>query len=261
MTNPSHIEHPFAWLEPRLRKVEVLWGRGRLEESYALLKQSLSEALAVLRLERNAPPELMRELEQLVREAPAWAVPDVASEQLPVQRVWLERTRSACLRLQGVPQRPQALRVWIAIGLCLLAGAVAAYAVRAPKLEATASAEYAPEYAASNAVDGRAETEWLLPGAELGYLDVDLGTTREVKVAVITNAHNRHYVDRGVKKARLELYDDDTLVDKVDIAFAKLESKHNPVRFKLKGKRGNRIRIEVLEFHSLGAGIAEVRVE
>lgn len=261
MTSPSHIAHPFAWLAPRLRKVEVLWGRGRLDESYALLKQSLSEALAVLRLERNAPAELTRELEQLVREAATWAVPEVAGEQLPAQRAWLERTRSACLRLQGVPHRPQAPRVWIAIGLCVLAGAVAAYAVRAPKLEATASAEYAAEYAASYAIDGRPETEWLLPGAELGYLDIDLGTTREVKVVVITNAHNRHYVDRGVKKGRVELYDDDVLIDKVDISFAKLESKHKPVRFKLKGRRGNRIRIEVLEFHGLGAGIAEVRVE
>jgi hypothetical protein len=258
MTKASHIEHPFAWLAPRLRSVEVLWGRGHSEESYALLKQSLDEALHALERERQAPPVLVRELEQLVAQSAVLEAP----ERLDAAHgAYLARVRSVCLRLQGVPEQPPRTALWITLLVSALAAALYTYSSRTSKLEATASAEYAEEFAARNAVDGVADTEWLLPGGELGYLDIELSRTRSVSVVSITNAHNRHFLDRGIKKGRIEVYDDDERVDKVDIAFAKIESKHSATRFKLKGKRGNRVRIEVLEFHSLGGGLAEVKVD
>jgi hypothetical protein len=258
MTKPSHIEHPFAWLEPRLRDVEVLWGRGRVDESYTLLKQSLDEASRVLKRERQAPATLVRELEQVLTESGALAAPALPDA---AHIASLARVRSLCLRLQGVPHEPARVELWVTLVSSIVAAALIAYSMRAGKLEVTASAEYSTEFPASNAIDGVAATEWLLPGGELGQLDIELGKTREVKQVSITNAHNRHFLDRGIKKGRIEVYDDDELVDSKDIAFAKVESKHAPARFKLKGKRGNRVRIEVLEFHSLGAGIAEVKIE
>lgn len=258
MTKASHIEHPFAWLAQRLRSVEVLWGRGHAEESYALLRQSLDEALAALRRERKAPAVLVRELEQVVADGASLAVPDRLDA---LHAAWLARVRSVCLRLQGVPEQPPRTALWIALAASVVAAALYAYVSRTGKLEATASAEYAEEFAARNAVDGVAETEWLLPGGELGYIDIDLSGTRTVSVVSITNAHNRHFLDRGIKKGRIEVYDDDELVDKAAVSFAKLESKHSATRFKLKGKRGNRVRVEVLEFHNLGGGLAEVKVE
>lgn len=148
-----------------------------------------------------------------------------------------------------------------ALVLAFFATPLLNYVLEADSITAEASAAYSEDLEAAMAIDGNPDTEWCLPDGTLGYIDLTFSHRRRVDAVVITNGHNRTYMDRAIRRARLSLYDDERVIEQHDVEFPGIEPQHKQRRIALQGKRATRLRLEVTEFAGTGAALAELRVE
>ena len=256
------------WLAQRCAAADELWALGYTPECYAIMRQGLSDAMALLSGARHVPDALLDDVRALLAEAEALAVPRSRGDFGREHAAWLERARLCSHRLQRAITRSRRKPLWRALWLGAGAGALViavlagAYWWRG-RLYAHASESYdASVYPAQHAVDGLRATEWLLPDGKRGHIDISLATRRPVRAVTIINAHNRAYMDRAIKKATVLVYDDNLLVDRAEVTFGKIEARPAPKRVVMKkGKEATRVRIMIAEHHELGAGIAEVAIE
>lgn len=260
-TNELHL------FPQRFRAAEELLARGYPAESWALLRQNLNDSAAALRKARAVDPRLILELDALLEQARRLAPSTIPTSYTREHAAWHERARRVSVHLakvtgtRGDGRRSRRKLAATLLGLVLVCAALGVWFVFARRLKAHSSADYSPDFPARNAVDGLAATEWLLPGRSLGHLDIVLPRRRPVQGVVITNSHNRHYMDRATKRARVIVFDDALEVDSGEIRFTAIQSDPLPRSIRLRGKAGTRVRIDVLEYLGAGAGIAEVNVE
>lgn len=256
------------WLAQRCAAADELWALGYTPESYAIMRQGLSEATALLAGAREVPAVLLDDVRALLAEAETLAVPRARSEFSRGHAAWLERARLTSHRLQHAiarsKRRPMRRALWLGGAACVLVIAVlVGFLWWRGRLYAHASESYdAAVYPAQHAVDGLRATEWLLPDGKRSHIDISLATRRPVRCVTIVNAHNRAYMDRAIKKATVLVYDDNLLVDRAEVTFDKVEAKPVPKRVIMKkGKEATRVRIMIAAHHGLGGGIAEVAIE
>jgi hypothetical protein len=252
------------WLSERFEAAHALWALGHTAESYALLHQALTDAVARLRMSRGVPSDELRAVEALLTEAQALDPPRSRSDFDREHAAWLERARSASHRLQRALRKPRApLSRARVIALCALAVAVIAVAGRVwhRQVYASASAVYGPEHSADNATDGLRVTEWVLPDNQLGYLDLTFAARRAVHGVTLINAHNRWYMDRAIKRGTVMVYDDQKIVDQRLFEFDAVKRHPARMRVPLNGARGTRVRVLVMEHFGLSGGLAEVEVD
>lgn len=148
-----------------------------------------------------------------------------------------------------------------ALAIAFFALPIVRYATEADHVEAYASAAYSEEFDAPMAIDGDPVTEWCLPDGELGTLNLVFNRKRRIDAVSITNGHNRHYMDRAIKKARLTLYDGKRVLEAHDIELPGIEPQHKPRRIALSGERATRLQLEIKEFDGTGSALAEIQVE
>jgi hypothetical protein len=149
----------------------------------------------------------------------------------------------------------------VALVLAFFALPITRYFIEADRIEASASAAYSDEFDAQMAIDGDPATEWCLPDGTLGTIDLKFHRKRRVDAVWITNGHNRHYLDRAIRKARLVLYDGARAIERHDIELPGIEPLHTRRRIELTGQRGTRLRLEVLSFAGSGSALAELSIE
>jgi hypothetical protein len=245
------------WLPQRLRAIDELHALGYAVEAYALARETLQQAASAL---KDSDGELASSIRALLQ-TPDLDPPLDAKSFDARHAAWLDVARALCERLRRAhaPRRPLPLLKLVCA--LLFVAATALLWLFATRLTASASASYHASFPPSHAVDGIEATEWLLPDGTTGHLDVALPYRKKVHAVTIVNAHNRAYLDRGIKRARLAVYDDDRVVDTLAIDFDKVEPVHTKRRFPLKGEPGTRVRITVLEGFGLSGGISEVAVE
>lgn len=123
---------------------------------------------------------------------------------------------------------------------------------------ATASAVYSSAHAAANAIDGLDATEWLLPDATLGWLQVNFPSPRALKHVRLLNAHNIHFQDRGCERVRVTLYCHSQLAGAADGVFA---APKTYLDFDLRADCVTHLRVEVFSYFKMGAGLGEIEVE
>lgn len=123
---------------------------------------------------------------------------------------------------------------------------------------ATASAVYSSAHAAGNAIDGLDATEWLLPDATLGWLQVNFASPRSLAHVRLLNAHNVHFQDRGCEKVRVVLYCHSQRVAEAEGAFA---APKTYLDFDLRADCATHLRVEVLSYFKMGGGLAEIEVD
>ena len=123
---------------------------------------------------------------------------------------------------------------------------------------ATASAVYSSAHAAANAIDGLDATEWLLPDAKLGWLQINFASPRVLKHVRLLNAHNIHFQDRGCEKVQVTLYCHSQPVGGAAGVFA---APKTYLDFDLRADCVTHLRVEVLSYFKMGAGLAEIEVE
>jgi hypothetical protein len=155
-------------------------------------------------------------------------------------------------------------RIGWAIGAGLFTVLVAYYLLRTPRvLRPEASAIYDEGHNAAKAVDGRTETEWLLPNGQTGYIDFTVVPPRKLKQMKLLNGHNPPYNDRQTKDYHLEIYGEGgKVLESIDGTFGEFNAAPASVPVDLHvSEKVERIRFEVRSFHIAGAALAEVEVE
>jgi hypothetical protein len=137
------------------------------------------------------------------------------------------------------------------------------FVVHTPKtVRAEASASYGERFPPANAVDGRNETEWLLPDRTTGWLDLWLGPPRKVKAIKVLNAHNGPYDDRATKEWHVEVYGKGAQLAKaIDGSFPEFSNDPQSVTIPIDAGDVERIRFEIRGFHRTGGGVAEIEVK
>lgn len=254
------------WLAQRCAAAEELWTLGYTPESYAILRNGLSDAARVLHEASGAPSAILTKIEALLGEATALGSPRQRAEFTREHAAWLERARAASHDLQRELARARGAGArrfpfGVAVGAVLLVAAAFWFRAWEHRIYASSPLTYAAEYPAKHAVDGQRATEWLLPDGKLGHLDLALATRRAVHGVSIINAHNRHYMDRAIKRAQVVVFDDRAQVDRAELSFDKVEERPAAKHVTLRGREGTRVRIVILEYFGLGGGIADVSVD
>lgn len=235
-----------AWFSERCQAAEELDVLGHLTESDLLWRSALEQLIATF---DERQPALSNEARRLLSEQPGAA-----------REAWLTRVRPLVLRVEALSgPKPQTLLMKLT-GAVLVLLACAVFVSRAFENVVSVSASYAPERGAEQAVDGDPASDWLLPDRTGGFLELALPRRRAVHGATVLNGHNLHYMDRAIQLARVEVFDDDRLVDSAELRFDKLEATPRQRTVQLAGKQATRVRLQVIEYFVNGAALAEFRV-
>ncbi len=112
-------------------------------------------------------------------------------------------------------------------------------------------------YQPSNILDGRPDTEWLLPDHTTGWVELRISPPRRIERVSILNAHNAPMNDRATLGYTLEIYahGERTQATEGDFTFSP-----NPeaVLHDVGQDDVERIRVVVRSSHNYGGGLAEV---
>jgi len=129
--------------------------------------------------------------------------------------------------------------------------------MRAPKV--TASSHYAGTFLPEMAIDGDAETDWLLPDHTTGYIDVHIHPARRIKRIWIVNCRNAPHNDRGSQSYNVEVY---RATEKLSVQNGAFEFVGvNELREIPINEHTDRIRINITSFFGAGGGLAEVKLD
>ncbi|MEO7097321.1 MAG: hypothetical protein ABI175_28930 [Polyangiales bacterium] len=155
-------------------------------------------------------------------------------------------------------------RIGWAIAAAMFTVLVGYYLFRTPRvLKPEASATYDEAHNATKSVDGRPETEWLLPNGQPGSIDFTVIPARKLKRIKLLNGHNPPFNDRQIQEYRIEVYGSGGKVLKtIDGTFG--EFSEAPVMLPIEldvSDKVERFRVEVKTFHKAGGSLAEVEVE
>lgn len=173
----------------------------------------------------------------------------------------MERAVAGAARAPSEVRRSQVVRLtaWSVVGLGVLTGAY--FALRTPSgVFASASEQFGggdAHYQASNVLDGRPDTEWLLPDHTTGWVELAVAPPRRVNRVSILNAHNAPMNDRGTLGYTLEVYAHGELVQTSEGNFTFSDSPEAVIH-DVGEDDVERIRVVVRSSHNYGGGLAEV---
>lgn len=255
---------------------EVLWLGGGPAEALLLARDALDHvARAVERAHAaDASPPLPSSAAKVRTDAASAPLPALDSE---VATTHTERFYSmiaahdelrslvepAALSVPEVAGRRRRRIAW-ASGAALVLAGIAVFATRTPRaLKASASAVYDEPHNAARSVDGKPETEWLLPNKQTGWLELAVLPARKLKRVKLLNGHNPPYNDRQTNEYRLDVVGADGKVLKtVEASFGDFNAAPAPTVLELDtSEKVERLRFEVKSFHKDGAALAEIEVE
>lgn len=266
-----------------MEAAQALWQRGLLPECHAFMLSSLRATLAAWSpadapLEPGAREDLALRLiseqkysrvESLRGALAALRAFDVAhpsaglGSPLPTdfERIWLEAERlldfsEARLRPPSSRRRRRVLFASL-LSASVIVALFLAYRVWG-RVRVEASAVYSAAIPASYAIDELENTEWLLPDATLGWIDLQFPRARRIHDVMVLNGHNRMYVDRATKRFRLTAYDGHKIRATAEGEFPALTAARSALEVKLHAKHVTRLRLEVLSYFGSGAAIAEI---
>jgi len=162
---------------------------------------------------------------------------------------------------------PRAIRAtrWArVIGLVVLVigGSVGGYlGTRTPPgIHATASGQWSPEFGGpEGAIDGDPNTEWQSPNGEAGWVEITIEPPAHINTLRILNGHNRHYNDRAVRDATVEVYADGELAHTFDHAWPQLVPSPEWIEEPVNLDQVDRIRFVAHAFHNQGVALAEIQ--
>ena len=129
-------------------------------------------------------------------------------------------------------------------------------------MNVTASGQWSPDYGSPDwAIDGNPNTEWQTPNNEGGWLQITINPPVHVDRLRILNGHNRHYNDRGIRQATIEIYSDGELARTIDETWPQIDPTPEWNEYEVGLDQVDKIRVEVSAFHRFGAALAEISWE
>jgi hypothetical protein len=258
-----------ALARQRRAAAEVLWLAGETAEALRLAREGFVLAYDASE-PANVRDESLRALKSKVDETKIPGLDDELTD--PHSKLFESliaghdaiagKATTLALDAKGIA-RTRTNRIVVA-SLATIAFVVLAWLVlHTPKtVRPEASSSYGDKFPPANAVDGRNETEWLLPDRTPGWLDLWLGPPRKVKALKVLNAHNGPYDDRATKEWHVEVYaKGGKSVKQIDGAFPEFSNDPQAVIIPVDADDVERVRFEVRGFHRTGGGLAEIEVQ
>jgi hypothetical protein len=208
---------------------------------------------------------------ELRERAGAFAIPDldehVSEDDGEVVRILLDTMYAAERSVHRLAAGPAAIvrirrrRRDVALLVVAALIGVLAYRIRlSHTLHVEASGVYNAQFEAANAIDGKRETEWLMPdGVDRGWLDVYLGKERAVTAVRLLNGHNPPYNDRAIKDYELQCFTGTSLVRSARGTFVWSDGP-DWVDVPLDGATCDLVRLVVASKHHNGGALAEIQV-
>ncbi|MGE0786959.1 MAG: hypothetical protein AB7S26_14900 [Sandaracinaceae bacterium] len=271
----------------RAQAAEALWAQGHLAEGLRMANEALSacfDALAALdeSAEATSRAGMERagmdadEMERAIaldRERQELVLPTLDARVTDVHVALYRRLAAAStsiLRALGaVAQTPQDLsraRAWrlgVAV-LIALAIVIAGVVIYEPPSDVTAEASgtWSPTQGlAAFAIDGRPETEWMLPDRQPGWLEIRFASPRHIAALRMLNGHNPGYNDRAIRTAHVELFAGDRSVAQLDVDWPRVEPAPEWIERYVDVDGVDRVRVEARTFHSMGTALAEIQFD
>ncbi|MEO8183901.1 MAG: hypothetical protein ABI895_34180 [Deltaproteobacteria bacterium] len=130
---------------------------------------------------------------------------------------------------------------------------------RAPT-QVSASKTYSALYPPEQAVDGLDGTEWLLPDASSGSLEIGFHAPRTLHAVGLKNSINLPHRDRATREFHVHAFAGERLLGSVSGSFPPLESARDWRELDLFAEGVTRLRIDIDSYYGLGGGLAEVDV-
>jgi hypothetical protein len=223
--------------------------------SEATPAQRAFDALAAARYPR---------LERL-RAAHETATAALPSKDAPadVEWIWAETERllrfTAHARKSPAERRRERVVRLAVMGALLIVGLSWAFRIWV-RPRVAASEAIGPEVPGSYAFDGLEATEWVLPNAKPGSLDIMFRFPRSIGTVSVVNGHNRHFHDRASAHVRVEAFAGDRSLTSGEARFAKLTPERSVQDVQLNATGVTRLRVEVLAWHGAGGALAEVEL-
>jgi len=178
----------------------------------------------------------------------------------------LRRRVDRRLDMAFAPASERAQRRVVRLGGALAAVAVAVTAALAPipelpSIRARASGQWSPRTnGPSDAIDGDPTTEWQLPNAQTGWIELRPSPPRDVVAVRLLNGHNRHYADRAVREATVELYSRGELRATADHEWTEIDPEPTWVDVDAGAPDVDRVVVRVQRYHGLGGALAEIEL-
>lgn len=172
----------------------------------------------------------------------------------------LERAVAGVARAPSDVRRAQVTRL-ATLGIVtagLLVGAF--FLLRTPAgVFASASEQFGSDdhYQASNVLDGRPDTEWLLPDHATGWVELRISPPRRIARVSILNAHNAPMNDRATLGYTVEVYAHGEMVQTTDGNFT-FSPNPEAVIHDVNEDNVERIRVAVRSSYNYGGGLAEI---
>jgi hypothetical protein len=186
-----------------------------------------------------------------------------AAPRCDVEWIWaeVERLASFSARRAMTPHARKVARRRVALASSLVLLLAVLLCLRLwGRSRVSASSEFSAAHPASNAVDGLEATEWLLPDATTGWIDVMFPTARSVHRVLLVNSHNLFYADRAAQAVRVTAFAGPSKAASVDGSFTRLTQDRSVLELPLEAKGVTRVRVELLSYFKAGGGLAEVDV-
>jgi hypothetical protein len=225
--------------------------------------------------ERGVPATRIATIESALRALRATSLPTLDAEVSPVhaelfeQVVGARRILDRALSPAGLERRAitwaRATRITTVLLTAALVLGVAYLVNRTPEgITAEASAVWAsaPAFAASNVIDGRPETWWLLPDRSPGWVEARISPGQRVARVRVLNSHNPPAGDRATRDYQIEIYAGGELAQTIEGSFEH-SMNPQPVVHELPTPLEDveRIRFVARSYHQNGAGLADLSWE
>ena len=260
----------------RREAAEVLWLGGAPAEALNLAHSAFELVSSAYEREHaaGAAPELPAGAVDLRTKLAARPLPKIDAEVVDADTATFfallaqhdalrARVVPASLSKPEIVQKRRSRLVWAAVS-SVLAIAVLYYLFRTPRvIRVEASAVYDEAHGTAKAVDGRKESELLLPTGQTGWIDFNITPVRKLKRLKVTNGHNPPFNDRQIETYTLQIFGPgDKLLKTIDGTFGPFTESpvETPIELGVDDAIA-RIRMDVKTFHKSGAALAEVEVE
>jgi hypothetical protein len=270
--NEPDLARALETAQARLQSARLLWRGGRLADAYAYGAQGLRALASGWGDGGSLAAAGYRELAELEQTLATIAVLPAPGSDTDFGRAHQRGLERACAaaeqlaaftsrRLRSPAQRRARVRRRLSIGL-LAAAALAITGLRLWRHPVvSASAVYSAEFPASQAADGIAATEWLLPGGRTGWLELGFRSPRQVRGVRLLNSHNRSYRDRATRRFRVTAFAGLRSLASAEGELEAIGTSTTERRIALEAGGVTRIRVEILSYFGAGGGLAEVEVE
>jgi len=253
------------------RAAEALWADGMRAEAIRAAAESATATARTLPESLWTRPGIGADVARLARRADREAPSTDASVTAADERAFwellaLRRRVDRRLDLAFAPAAERRRRrVWRVIGtLAAVAVAVAGALTpipELPRIRARASGQWSPRsHGPEQAIDGDPQTEWQLPNARTGWIELRPSPPRDLTGVRLLNGHNRHYADRAVREASVELYSHGELRTRVAHEWPSIDPQPAWADVDAGAPAVDRVVIRVERYHGLGGALAEIEL-